>query len=126
MMKVDLTGVVTLVTGAARNIGKAISDVYAQNGAKVIYADVLVEQAKEAAAGFPGCKGIKLDVTDEGQVDEAIQQAVKEFGRLDIVVNNAGVNTGDYRVNIDKFPLSEWNRLVSVDMTGLFLVSRAA
>ncbi len=124
MMKVDLTGKVALVTGAARNIGKAIADVYADNGARVIYADILFEQAKEAAAAKKGCKAVLMDVTDEQQVETVVAQVVKEFGRIDILVNNAGLNTAKHRVNINQFPTEEWNRIINVDLNGLFLVSR--
>ncbi|MCY3018325.1 MAG: SDR family NAD(P)-dependent oxidoreductase, partial [Planctomycetota bacterium] len=125
MMNVDLSDQVALVTGAARNIGKAIADVYAQNGARVVYADILGDEAAQAASTHPGCKAAVMDVTNEGQVEAVIAQLVKDFGRLDILVNNAGTNTAKYRVPIDQFPSAEWNRLVNVDLNGLYLVSKA-
>jgi len=125
MMKVDLSGQVALVTGAARNIGKAIADVYAQNGARVVYADILGDEAAQAAATHPGCKAAAMDVTNEGQVEAAITQLVKDFGRLDILVNNAGTNTEKHRVPIDQFPREEWERLINIDLNGLYLVSKA-
>ena len=125
-MRADLTGKVALVTGAARNIGKAIADVYAQNGAKVIYADVLVEEAAQAASAYPGCRPAAMDVTDEGQVEAVIGEVARELGRLDILVNNAGTNTWKHRVPIDQFPREEWDRLIDVDLNGLYLVSKAA
>lgn len=125
-MKVDLTGNVALVTGAAQNIGKAIADVYAQNGAKVVYADINLVGASESAGKYPGCKGIVMDVTSEHQVNTVIEQVVHEFGHLDIVVNNAGTNTVKHRVTIEEFPKEEWDRLIAVDLTGLYLVSKAA
>lgn len=126
MMKVDLTGQVALVTGAARNIGKAIADVYAANGARVVYTDVLGDEAAQAAGRYPGCRSAAMNVTDERQVDAVINQVVREWGRLDIVVNNAGTNTEKYRVPIDQFPREEWDRLIQIDLTGLYLVSKAA
>jgi 3-oxoacyl-[acyl-carrier protein] reductase len=124
-MKVDLNGKVALVTGAARNIGKAIADALAANGAKVVYADVDIEVAKESAAQSPGCVAMKMDVSNETQVNEVIDQIVKDFGTLDILVNNAGVNTAKHRVTIEEFPRQEWDRLISIDLTGLYLVSKA-
>ena len=53
-------------------------------------------------------------------------EILKQFGRLDILVNNAGVNTAKHRVNIDQFPLEEWDRILKIDLTGTFLVSQAA
>ncbi len=124
-MKVDLNGKVALVTGAARNIGKAIADAFAANGAKVVYADVDYEVAKESAAQSPGCVAMKMDVSNETEVNEVIDKIVKDFGTLDILVNNAGVNTAKHRVTIEEFPRHEWDRLISIDLTGLYLVSKA-
>jgi len=126
MMKVDLTGQVALVTGAARNIGRAIADVFAANGARVVYADVLIEEAQAAAARHPGCKAVILDVTDDDQVEVVVNGVAAEFERLDILVNNAGVNTEQHRVTIDQFPREEWDRILNVDLDGTFLMSKAA
>jgi NAD(P)-dependent dehydrogenase (short-subunit alcohol dehydrogenase family) len=126
MMQVELTGRVAVVTGAARNIGKAIADLYARNGARVVYADILGDKACEAAAAHPGCRGLALDVTDEARVRAAVEKVEREDGRLDILVNNAGINTMKHRVNIDEFPREEWDRILSVDLNGVYFLSRAA
>ncbi|MFM7103739.1 MAG: SDR family NAD(P)-dependent oxidoreductase, partial [Verrucomicrobiota bacterium] len=125
-MNVDLNDQVALVTGAARGIGLATADLLAANGARVVYADVDAAGAAAAAARTPGASSLALDVSQESQVEAGVDQVVAEHGRLDLVVNNAGINTMRHRVNIDQFPLDEWNRIVAVDLTGLFLVSRAA
>jgi NAD(P)-dependent dehydrogenase (short-subunit alcohol dehydrogenase family) len=126
-MKVNLEGKVALVTGAARGIGQAIADALAANGARVVYADIDVATARQAAAAnAPQAMALRMDVTDEREVDSAITAILKECGRLDILVNNAGVNTLAHRVNIDQFPTEEWERILRVDLTGLFQVSRAA
>jgi NAD(P)-dependent dehydrogenase (short-subunit alcohol dehydrogenase family) len=124
-MQVDLHGQVALVTGAARNIGKAIADMLATNGARVVYTDIDIELTREAAAAQRDCIARTMDVTDAAQVVEVIGEVVATYGRFDILVNNAGVNTAKHRVNIDEFPLEEWERIVDIDMTGLFIVSRA-
>ena len=125
-MQVNLNDQVALVTGAAQGIGQAIADALAANGASVVYADVNGEAALAAAMGRPGTVGLRMDVTKTADIGAAVEQTVKQFGRLDIVVNNAGVNTLAHRVTIDEFPREEWDRILSVDLTGLFEVSQAA
>jgi NAD(P)-dependent dehydrogenase (short-subunit alcohol dehydrogenase family) len=125
-MKVDLTGRVALVTGAGRGIGKAIADCFATNGARVLYADIDLATATESARQQPGCRSVVMDVTNGQQVESVFDEVVRDFGGLDILVNNAGVNTLDYRVTIDQFPQHEWDRILKVDLTGVYLVSRTA
>ena len=124
-MNVDLSGQVALVTGAARGIGQAIADLLAQNGAQVVYADLDYENAKIAASKSKNGTPLALDVTSESQVDAGVARIIEQHGRLDILVNNAGINTMKHRVNMDQFPLEEWQRILNVDLTGLFLASRA-
>ncbi len=125
-MQVDLSEQVALVTGAARGIGKAIADALGQNGARVIYADIDMAKAEMSASAWPVAKAVEMNVADEAQVQVVIDHLVGEWGRIDIVVNNAGVNTLAHRVPIDQFPREEWDRIVEVDLTGLYLVSKAA
>jgi len=125
-MKCDLKGTVSLVTGAAGGIGLAIGDRLAQNGSRVVYSDIDQDGAGKAASRFPGCMGIKLDVTQTDQVEAALEQVLRSCGKIDLVVNNAGVNTLDHRVTIDEFPRHEWDRLLAIDLTGVYEVSRAA
>jgi NAD(P)-dependent dehydrogenase (short-subunit alcohol dehydrogenase family) len=116
---------VALVTGAARGIGQAIADALAQNGARVFYTDVDLEEAARSASAWPAATAAAMDVTDEAQIQAATDAIVRECGRIDILVNNAGVNTLAHRVPIDQFPRQEWDRIVGVDLTGLYLVSKA-
>ena len=125
-MKVNLSGQVALVTGAARGIGQAIADALAANDARVIYADINLAGVKESAAKYPSAKAVELDVTNEVQVNAVIESVVKEYGRLDIVVNNAGVNTSKYRVTTEQFPREEWDWIVRTDLDGVYMVSHAA
>ena len=125
-MKVALDGKVALVTGAARNIGKAIADALAANGACVAYADIDLATAEQAASAAPGARALLMDVTVPAQVEQGVARVLEDFGRLDILVNNAGINTFRHRVTIDQFPFEEWERIMKVDLDGLFLVSQAA
>lgn len=125
-MNCDLTGKVSLVTGAARGIGQAIADRLAANGSRVVYTDLDSTGAAAAAARSAGARGLRMDVTRGHEIEAVIAQVAGEFGRLDILVNNAGVNTLAHRVPIDQFPREEWDRLLSVDLTGVYEVSRVA
>ncbi|MCW3098262.1 MAG: Short-chain dehydrogenase, partial [Chthonomonadaceae bacterium] len=125
-MQVDLRGKVALVTGAGRGIGRAIADSFAANGALVVYSDIDGAAAHDAAARTPQGSALRLDISDPEQVQLGVESVLNSRGRLYILVNNAGINTLHHRVNIDQFPLDEWERIVRVDLTGLFLMSRAA
>jgi len=125
-MRSDLSGKVSLVTGAARGIGQSIADRLARNGSRVVYTDVDEAGAIKAAAEMPGAVGLALDVTDTEQVSQVVGLIVRELGRLDIVVNNAGINSVVHRVTIDEYPRSEWDKILAVDLTGLYEVSKAA
>ena len=124
-MQANLKDQIALVTGAANGIGKAIADRFALNGATVFYTDVN-HSAAEHAANSGGGHALALDVTQPDQINAAMRTVRERFGRLDIVVNNAGINTLGHRVTIDEFPREEWDRILAVDLTGLYEVSRAA
>jgi 3-oxoacyl-[acyl-carrier protein] reductase len=121
-MKCDLAGKVSLVTGAARGIGRAIADRLAANGSTVYYTDRDADEVQRAATGG---RCLRLDVTDPAEIAAAVKRVEAECGRIDILVNNAGVNTLAHRVPIDQFPRDEWDRLLAVDLTGVYEVSKA-
>jgi NAD(P)-dependent dehydrogenase (short-subunit alcohol dehydrogenase family) len=125
-MRCDLSGKVSLVTGAARGIGRAIADLLAANGSRVVYTDVDEPGVHQAANAGRGALARVLDVTQTEDIASTIDWVLATCGRLDIVVNNAGVNTLAHRVTIDQFPRDEWDRIMAVDLTGLYDVSRAA
>jgi NAD(P)-dependent dehydrogenase (short-subunit alcohol dehydrogenase family) len=125
-MKCELEGQVSLVTGAARGIGQAIADRFARNGSITYYTDLVLAEVQATAAATPNGRAMKLDVTKPAEIAEVVKQVVTECGRLDILVNNAGVNTMAHRVTIDQFPREEWDRILAVDLTGVYEMSRAA
>ncbi len=117
---------VALVTGAASGIGKAIATRLASEGACVIIADLDLEKAQAAAAELGNTDvaiGIKADVTDEQEVQSAIDQSVLAFGGLDLVVNNAGLSLSK---SLLETTVADWDLQHNVMAKGSFLISRAA
>jgi NAD(P)-dependent dehydrogenase (short-subunit alcohol dehydrogenase family) len=118
---------VVLISGAARGIGGEAAMLMAQAGAKVVVADVLDEQGRQTVARINAAGGradyIHLDVTNEQEWIAAVHLATSSFGKLDILVNNAGVFIGK---SIEDISLDEWNKLVAVNMTGVFLGTKLA
>ena len=118
---------VALVSGAAQGMGAAECRLFADEGASVVVADIQTGRGTRVAAGISRRGGeatfIDLDVTREESWRLAVERTVDRFGRLDVVVNNAG--TG-YRSAFEDTPLEEWNRVNEVNLTGTFLGIRAA
>jgi len=115
-----LEGKVALVTGAARGIGSAISEAYAEHGARVVCGDVLLDQVRAVACGIQGA-AVLLDVGEPESGRQAVETTVSTFGRLDILVNNAGATWG---APAEDHPLEAWDKLVNLNMTGTFLISQ--
>jgi len=115
-----LEGKVAIVTGAASGIGKRTAEVFVEEGARVVIADVNADgvEAMVTQLGRAYAEGLQLDVRDEEAVRQMVGQAFSRFGRLDIAVNNAG--TSGF-CPIIQYPLSEWERVVGVCLTGTFL-----
>jgi 3-oxoacyl-[acyl-carrier protein] reductase len=126
-MRVDLSGRVALVTGAAQGIGRAVADSLAENGAWVIYTDMNGDGAADAAASAgQGHLSFSLDVADQARIEEVVAASIAATGRLDILVNNAGIGVSAAdRKPVDQFPVEVWDRLLAVDLSGVFLMSRA-
>ena len=115
-----------LVTGAAGTIGRAIARRLSDNGASVVVADVNLDGALALAAELPSAIAVEIDISNQASAEAGVAQAIDRFGRLDILVNNAGVNSFAHRVNIDTYPVEEWDRITRIDLDGLYLMSRAA
>jgi len=117
---------VAVVTGAAGGIGQEITRTFAREGAKVVIADRNQAGAAAAAAAIGGrdvAIGVGMDVTDEAQVDAGMAAAVEAFGRIDILVSNAGIQTVG---PLDQFEFAQWKQLLSIHLDGAFLTTRAA
>jgi 3alpha(or 20beta)-hydroxysteroid dehydrogenase len=119
----ELNGKVALVTGAARGLGAAITEVFLREGARVVATDLLIEEGQEQNARLgPAARFIAHDVTNEAHWTRAVGFARSEFGRLDILVNNAGLS-GIYP--FDATTPEVWHKLLSVMQTGPYLGMRA-
>lgn len=128
-MKVALDGQVALVTGGAQGIGRAIVDALLDNGARVAIVDIDRDAGKKTAAAIGEAGGICLfvegDVSDATQMEAAAEQVAARFGAIQILVNNAGINTRRERVPIHQYALEDWHRILETDLTGVFTTSRA-
>jgi meso-butanediol dehydrogenase/(S,S)-butanediol dehydrogenase/diacetyl reductase len=113
-MNERLEGRVAVVTGGARSIGAAIADRVAAAGATVVVGDLAESETHESHT---------LDVSDESQVQSFIEGVVAAHGRLDIVVNNAGIM---FETPIDEQDLDSWNRMLAINLTGPMLMSKHA
>ncbi|HXN14816.1 MAG TPA: 3-hydroxybutyrate dehydrogenase [Usitatibacter sp.] len=121
-----LAGKVAFITGAASGIGKEIAREYALEGAVVAIADLNKQAAQAAAAeiGVAGVRaiGVAVDVTDEAQVEAAVQATIKALGTVDILVSNAGIQIVH---PIEEFSFAEWKKVLAIHLDGAFLTTRA-
>ncbi|EIM30085.1 3-hydroxybutyrate dehydrogenase [Microvirga lotononidis] len=118
---------VAVITGAASGIGKEIALMFAQEGAKVVIADLDPKAAHETAGAIDPTGqrslGVAMDVSDEEQVEAGMRQVIEVFGRLDILVSNAGVQIV---APIVEFDFAKWKKLLAIHLDGAFLTTRAA
>ena len=121
-----LEGKVAFITGAASGIGKEIALEFAREGAKIVIADLNKQAAEEAAAEIEktGSKaiGVAVDVTDEAQVDAAVQTSIQAFGNIDILISNAGIQIVH---PIEEFSFADWKKMLAIHLDGAFLTTRA-
>jgi NAD(P)-dependent dehydrogenase (short-subunit alcohol dehydrogenase family) len=123
----DISGRKALVTGAARGIGKVLALTLAEAGCDVSLVGLHIEGLEEVAAELHriGVKALayQVDVSKKDEVDRAFSKTAKEFGRLDICVNNAGVS---FQMPVEDMPEEEWDNIIDTNMKGVFLCSQAA
>lgn len=120
MKDFQLNGKVTLISGSARGLGAATAQALVENGGKVMIADLLDTLGAETAArlGYDNAAFVHLDVTQEADWEAAVAAAVARFGRLDVVVNNAGIEAAALFADCT---LEDFNRVMSVNVSGVFL-----
>ena len=119
-----LDGKVALVTGGARGIGAAIARAMVAEGAKVVIGDLLDHEGEALAVEIGGsAKYVHLDVTKPDEWEKAVATAVKVYGKLSILVNNAGI--GAY-APIEQYSNADWDRIIAINLTGVFNGIKAA
>jgi 3-oxoacyl-[acyl-carrier protein] reductase len=118
---------VAIITGSGRGIGAAAAKLFAEHGAKVVVSDIDASPATETADAIKAAGGdalaLKVDVTQDGDIEEMIGQTVSQFGGIDILVNNAGY-TWDGMIH--KMTDEQWNAMLAVHLTAPFKIIRAA
>ena len=120
-----LNGKIALVTGAASGIGYAIAKRFLAAEGRVVIADLNLEAARKAASALGGSKSamaVAMDVANEEQVNAGVRDAIAAFGRIDVLVSNAGIQIVH---PIDEFPFAEWKRMLAIHLDGAFLTTKA-
>lgn len=124
-----LDGKVAVITGAGSGIGRVAASLFAAEGARVVVADVVADQAEAAVAEIVDAGGsalaVTVDVSDEAQVAAMVAAAVSTFGGLHVLFNNAGIFPGDDGGILDT-PPETWQRVMEVNLKGVWLGCRAA
>jgi NAD(P)-dependent dehydrogenase (short-subunit alcohol dehydrogenase family) len=118
---------VAIITGGAIGIGRAMAESLAEEGANVVIADLCgaAETAQVLQAKGIKALGVKVDVTSEEDTARMADEALKAFGRIDVLVNNAGIFTALVPGPFEKITVAEWRKVMDVNLLGLFLSSRA-
>jgi NAD(P)-dependent dehydrogenase (short-subunit alcohol dehydrogenase family) len=126
MSEKKLTGRVVLITGASKGLGKAMALTLAGAGAQLALVsrnlDQLQDTAKAVRAAGGAADTFRADVTDEQQVLQLQKDVISHFGKLQVLINNAGINI---RKSVTDFTLAEWNQVMDTNLTGVFLMCRA-
>ena len=117
-----LDGKIALITGGARGQGAAEAELFVAEGATVIITDVLEEQG-EATAGQTGAEFLAQDVSSEQRWHEVVNDIVARHGRLDVLINNAGIL---FAGTLPRTTLDDWNRVIAINQTGVFLGMKIA
>lgn len=122
-----LAGKVALISGGARGMGAAEARLFAQEGAQVVIGDVLEAEGKQVEADIKASGGealfVRLDVTSEADWQQAVATAVRQFGKLNVLVNNAGIGGGGL---VEHTTVEEWDRVMEVNAKGVFLGTKTA
>lgn len=132
----ELNNKVVAITGAARGIGRAIAEAFAARGARIALLDLQSDELERTCSELAGAgaeiRAYQVNVTSEDQVAAALDQLVADFGRLDVMVNNAGIVKDGLLIKAKegqvtgKMSLAQWQAVIDVNLTGVFLCGREA
>ncbi|MBO4220247.1 MAG: SDR family oxidoreductase [Clostridia bacterium] len=128
-MDIRFDGKVVVITGAAGGIGRALSSGFAADGARVAVCDIrgAAEAAEEMSSAGGELRGYSLDVTDMKSAGDTMEKIASDFGGIDVLINNAGINVGpDKRQFTDEFDDEWWDRIINVDLNGVYICTKAA
>jgi NAD(P)-dependent dehydrogenase (short-subunit alcohol dehydrogenase family) len=117
---------ISIMTGGARGLGKAMAESLAQAGSDIVIVDLDLETAQQTADALAAegvrTQALKADVTNAAEVDQMVDEVVRQFGRIDVLFNNAGIAQW---VNAEEMNLEDWNRVMSMNLDSVFIVSKA-
>ena len=116
---------VVIITGGAGGIGKETAKLLAKEGAKVVIFDINEErltEAKKEIEKYGIVEAIKADVTDFINVSDAVKKVYEKFGKIDVLINNAGITRDGF---LSKMDIEDWNRVIAVNLTGVFNTTKA-
>jgi ketoreductase RED2 len=124
---VDLTGKVVLVTGSSSGIGEGVARAFAAEGARlVVNSSSSVEAGERVAADLPEAVYVRANVADPGEARQLVERAVAQWGRLDVLVNNAGTTVRIPHSDLDAVTPEVWRRILDVNVQGTWQVTQAA
>ena len=126
----NVKGKVIVITGALGLLGSAYTDGFAQEGARVVVVDTdgdLCLQKARDITGKSGAEslGIGCDITDREAVSEMVAQVISRFGKIDVLINNAAHKSERFFTPFEDFPVADWEEVMKVNVTGMFLCSQA-
>lgn len=119
----SLSDKVAIVTGGAKGIGKAIADGLDRQGARIVIFDLA--GAEEAASSYDAGLGLQVDVSDADAVDGAVDHVLRERGRIDILINNAGIYASLEMRPFDQIPVDEWRQVMDINVLSMFVTTRS-
>ena len=123
----DLSGRTALITGGGRGLGRTIAEVFAEYGANIAVCSRKLDNCQETVDylnhKYPiQAKAYECDVSSEEDVNSTVEAVLTDFGQIDILVNNSGATWGE---KVEKMPLEAWQKVLNVNVTGTFLMSKA-